>query len=916
MLHTLLFVLFLLLLNASASCGFGFKGCQQSYPDQNLLWCFDMKISNLTDVVSMVPENLTTINLCKNKIQVIPPGSFSKMFGLKHLNLSQNLLVSLKGGELRGLDVLIVLNLTCNLITHIHPDAFDGLLKLQTLLLSHNALTTISPGILNSLSAIQRVDLSLNKLQAFNCSEAGGSSTLRQLNLFANNVQRINVSCFPALTDIRLSNNSKLELEADVFASNPRLSTLHCQGMKAEMLMGLSAETKKNLSWVKCSLSVKKSPLTICGLLKGMDQLDRLEVDLQGSKLPETNTSLLDCTTPPMVVLMDADFGNVAQLSLGRGNTTRLDLINCGLKQISQTTFNGYPRLKTLQVNQNRVTIRPDTFRGLTSLTFLSFDKNKIRDIDPRWFTPLKRLTRLSLVKNDITELVPNVFSDLTDLEQLYLQFNLLKYITKKPFRNLRRLKKLNLSLNIIDFIEEGTFQDLTSLYYLDLSGNRIKRITPSILSGLVNLRSIVLYNNRLHFKSYETPFINLTSLEYVEMNYQGPGGRGIGNIGPDFFRGPGRLTSVSIGHSIKLSFHPDAFVPLVHLRHLNIAGVDLKTTNVSAVLSPLKNLWKLILYRTDLDVLPTNLLPPDNNLAILKVKANHFRTVDKAMLDALPRLRVLDIRENPLTCTCGNAWLKSWAIQNNQTQVSYLYNLRCDNDRGSSYLWQLDDKACTYEQASFTLFVVCSVFDMLFVCVCLFWHTKGPTMHYLMLILKAKLGGRKGGAGARLRYDAFVSYSSRDEAWVMEQLVPNLERPAAGGPRIRLCLHHRDFRPGAAVLENIEAAIYNSRHTICVVTRHFLRSEWCSMEFQLASLRLLCEGSDVLLLVFLEEIPEHCLSPYTRLRKIIRKRTYLLWPEEPQERDSFWVRLVEALKGNEEGEGGGREDELARLIG
>ncbi|XP_041672029.1 toll-like receptor 13 [Cheilinus undulatus] len=254
-----------------------------------------------------------------------------------------------------------------------------------------------------------------------------------------------------------------------------------------------------------------------------------------------------------------------------------------------------------------------------------------------------------------------------------------------------------------------------------------------------------------------------------------------------------------------------------------------------------------------------------------------------------VPRLRLLDVTENPLTCTCGNAWFKTWAVNNKYTQVSELYNMQCDDNRRSPYLWQFDDKACSYNQVSFILFILCSVFDVL------------------------------GAAGAKFQYDAFISYSSKDEAWVMGQLVPNLERPAMGEKRLRLCLHHRDFRPGAAVLENIEAAIYSSRHTICVVTRHFLRSEWCSIEFQLASLRLLFDGSDVLLLVFLEEIPEHCLSPYTRLRKIVRKKTYLLWPEEPQERDAFWVRLIDALKDREEEEeegGRGGEEEFTRLIG
>ncbi|TNN23174.1 Toll-like receptor 13 [Liparis tanakae] len=273
-------------------------------------------------------------------------------------------------------------------------------------------------------------------------------------------------------------------------------------------------------------------------------------------------------------------------------------------------------------------------------------------------------------------------------------------------------------------------------------------------------------------------------------------------------------------------------------------------------------------------------------------------------------RLRVLDIRDNPLTCTCDNAWFKTWAIHSTQTQVSYLYSLHCDNDRGAAELWRFDVTACSSELLSFALFVACSVADALLVSVCVARHTHGGALRYLLLVLRARLRGRRRGAGGvAFQYDAFVSYCGKDEAWVMEQLVPHLERPAAGQPRLRLCLHHRDFRPGTAVLDNIEAAIHGSRRTICVVTRHFLRSDWCALEFQLAGLRLLCDGSDALLLLLLEDLPERCLSPYARLRKLVHKKTYLRWPEAPQDRDAFWVRLIDAVKDGEEEEeeGGGR---------
>ena len=123
-------------------------------------------------------------------------------------------------------------------------------------------------------------------------------------------------------------------------------------------------------------------------------------------------------------------------------------------------------------------------------------------------------------------------------------------------------------------------------------------------------------------------------------MNYQGPGGRGIGNIGPYFFQGQRQLITLAIGHSIKIDFHRDAFAPLVKLKQLYIAGVIMKTTNLSAVLSPLKSLRKLTLFRADLDTLPADLLPPNNSLETLKVQSNHLRTVDKMMLDVLPRYR------------------------------------------------------------------------------------------------------------------------------------------------------------------------------------------------------------------------------------------------------------------------------------
>ncbi|XP_075936667.1 LOW QUALITY PROTEIN: toll-like receptor 13 [Anarhichas minor] len=146
-------------------------------------------------------------------------------------------------------------------------------------------------------------------------------------------------------------------------------------------------------------------------------------------------------------------------------------------------------------------------------------------------------------------------------------------------------------------------------------------------------------------------------------------------------------------------------------------------------------------------------------------------------------------------------------------------------------------------------------------------------------------------------QYDAFVSYNTHDEPWVIRELLPKLE----GEQDWRLCLHHRDFEPGKPIIDNITDAIYGSRKTICVISRRYLESEWCSREIQVASFRLFDERKDVLIMVFLEDIPIAQLSPYYRMRKLLKRRTYLSWPRAEEHPELFWEKLRQALKTGED---------------
>lgn len=67
-----------------------------------------------------------------------------------------------------------------------------------------------------------------------------------------------------------------------------------------------------------------------------------------------------------------------------------------------------------------------------------------------------------------------------------------------------------------------------------------------------------------------------------------------------------------------------------------------------------------------------------------------------------------------------------------------------------------------------------------------------------------------------------------------------------------------------------------------------------------LSSFRLFDEQKDVLILVFLEDIPSYQLSPYYRMRKLLKKKSYLSWPRAGEHTNLFWEKLRQALKTSE----------------
>jgi len=132
------------------------------------------------------------------------------------------------------------------------------------------------------------------------------------------------------------------------------------------------------------------------------------------------------------------------------------------------------------------------------------------------------------------------------------------------------------------------------------------------------------------------------------------------------------------------------------------------------------------------------------------------------------------------------------------------------------------------------------------------------------------------------LVYDAFISYSHQDKEWVREWLLPKLE--AAG---LRICIDFRDFKIGAANVNEMARAVVRSRKTLLILTSSYLDSHWAEYEFILAQTIRSVSGERRLIPLFLKpcELPI-TLSAFVYLDFTMTEKANLQIP-----------RLIEAIK-------------------
>ncbi|CAC5389705.1 unnamed protein product [Mytilus coruscus] len=288
-------------------------------------------------------------------------------------------------------------------------------------------------------------------------------------------------------------------------------------------------------------------------------------------------------------------------------------------------------------------------------------------------------------------------------------------------------------------------------------------------------------------------------------------------------------------------------------------------------------------------------------NVDLTRNKITVLSNIDTKKLKSFSEVKnEVNIRENPLICTCYQKLFYEFIAEINDKnfeQYTYLKSMKCldqENERNlkniSAFSYEgmckkTDSVVCVHEGifARYKYsFIGFSLVCLAIVFACLLSKYK----YRIKQLYKVKTSGQCHCPDNPKCYDAFISYSSSDERWVYDVLCTRLKSLL---PDVNLCLHHKDFIPGACIADNIINSVENSRYTLLILSLNFIESEWCQLEFQKAFHQTLKHRRHLLVLL-IEDIDFSLLD--FDLRFFLQTYTYLKYSDK-----LFWQKLAGTLQ-------------------
>ncbi|KAM6243992.1 toll-like receptor 4 [Porphyrio hochstetteri] len=768
----------------------------------------------------------------------------------QHLDLSFSNLKSLESNYFSSVPELQLLDLTRCHIHAIEDNSFKDLHNLSTLVLTANSLQYLGTGAFYGLTSLKKLVLVETNIASLTDLPIGHLHTLQELNLGQNTIASLKLpKYFTNLTSLRhlsffsnrITHISKGDLDAlrEVNWLNLTLvlSLNYIKyiepGSFTQIHLGelVLKSTFENFNVMHTSLQ-GLTGLQANRLIVGEFSDSRRQVEFESRLL----SGLCQVQMQEFVLISFRKFeGDTDTLFNCIGNITSIRLVDLQIEEVSEVPV--FPQVKQLECK-----------------------KCKFKEVPAVKLSLFKELRVLRITKSKHLNSFRQKFEGLSNLEVIDLSENRLSFTRccSTQFQNCPNLKHLNLSFNS-DISVTGDFTNVKNLLYLDFQYTKL--FGPGSYPVFLSLQKLIyldISHTRTHVKSQCT-FCGLNSLQVLKM----AGNSFEDNKLANNFKNLSHLHILDISSCKLVHIDQRTFDALSELKELNISNNKLLSFD-PVVFKPLQAL-------TALDF-------SNNQLTVL---------LDSA-LEILPdSLVLLDISQNLFECSCVYLNFLKW-IKENQELLQNKELMVCHTPADMKNV-SLPSFSLSCQLSAST--VAFPVFTLLAVAVFLFLIYKYYFQLYYSLVL---LSGCKHSAERGDTYDAFVIHSSKDQEWVIKELVEPLE---GGNPPFHLCLYYRDFLPGVPIVTNIiQEGFLSSRNVIAVISTDFLESKWCSFEFDIAQSWQLVEGKTGIIMIVLEEVNKALLRQRLGLSRYLRRNTYLEWKNKEISKHIFWRQLTGVL--------------------
>ncbi|KAK3849454.1 hypothetical protein Pcinc_043795 [Petrolisthes cinctipes] len=842
--------------------------------------------NRLTQVTLDMFRDLSTLqvlDLSHNGLTSVSDMTFSPLANLHRLDLSHNRLQVVEARSLSGLHVLASLSVSHNNVSWVSSEAFDNCTSLRDLRLEHNILRDV-PEAVREATSLRTLRLSHNQLVGVTQSDLTSLNALRHLDLSNNFLRGLCKACLAGLGYLEVLDVSSNELGAvphGVFDTNTALRLLRMDGNKMSDVNGLFASLP-NLVWLNVSdnritwfdyalippqlqyMDLHNNSISDLGNYFSLEsKLQLRTLDVSHNKLE----SLTAASVPHSVELLFVNSNNITSISAGtfadKKNLSMVDLYDNLLSKIDLNSISLPPvpedrDLPEFYIGHNPIfcDCNMEWMHRVHQISGLR-QHPRVMDLDKVICTlpyPRAQENRVSFLETQPSQFLCPYTSHCFALCQC-CDFIACDCQMNCP-EGCSCYHDETWATNIVDcsarghnHLPEDVPMDATVVF---MDNNEIPFLDAHRLIGRKNMMSLYLNSSRVE-KIQNRTFHGLSSLKTLHLQ--------------------DNLLTDLVGYE---------FEQLEHLRELYLHNNKLRNINNTTFVG----LKRLQVLRLDGNALV--------DFPVWQLKVNK-------------QLRDLALTTNPWSCQCQYMVdFKNWLIRETDL-VREAKTIACvANSTGEKGPFVLES---SYSCENFVatsivqeklendflqpVLITLGIFFVVLV--------SGVVLAVLRVRLQAGANKKCGlkcfpsqtnasqEEESGLLYDAFVSYSELDAAFVTEVLVPELE---GGDQGYRLCLSGRDHQATGSYLGDfILQAVQASRRVVLVLTRNFLDHEWCKFSFKAAHLEALKNMKGRLVVVTCGGAGEAEGDLDGDLAGLLRGATSLRYEDK-----TFWARFHAAM--------------------